>query len=200
GRRHDHDPRHRGPALHRPGRGAGPPRRAVRARPPPEARGRGQGARRGRRRSLDRHQLAARRDRPARRRSTDRMAPRLICVTEAADALGLPVSGVEALADAGYLRVDSEDLVSLSEIKAFQAGNARSAGDTAIDLLGDVGAAGEQAEALLAALAACVADMAGRAADVVAATFSEAADWTDQLRRRSVRQARLRFEVIVTLT
>lgn len=128
------------------------------------------------------------------------MAPRLISVTEAADALGLPVSGVEALADAGYLRVDSEDLVSLSEIKAFQARNASGAGDTAIDLLGDVGAAGEQAEALLDALESSVADMADRAADVVAATFSEAADWTDQLRRRFVRQARLRFEAIVTLT
>ena len=128
------------------------------------------------------------------------MAPRLISVMEAADALGLSVSGVEALADAGYLHLDGQQGVSLSEIKAFQARNASGAGDTAADLLGDIGAADEEAEALLDALEASVGDMADRAADIMAATFPEAAGWTGQQRRRFVRQARLRFEAIVTVT
>jgi PAS domain S-box-containing protein len=128
------------------------------------------------------------------------MAPRLISVMEAADALGLPVSGVEALVDAGYLHLDGQQGVALSEIKAFQARNACGAGDTAADLLGDIGAADEEAEALLDALEASVGDMADRAADIMAATFPEAADWTEQQRRRFVRQARLRFEAIVTVT
>jgi signal transduction histidine kinase len=128
------------------------------------------------------------------------MASRLISVMEAADALGLPVSGVEALADAGYLHLDGQQGVSLSEIKAFQARNASGAGDTAADLLGDIGAADEEAEALLDALEASVGDMADRAADIMAATFPETAGWTGQQRRRFVRQARLRFEAIVTVT
>lgn len=128
------------------------------------------------------------------------MAPRLISVMEAADALGLPVSGVEALAAAGYLQLDPRQGVSLSEVKAFQARNASGSGDTAADLLGDIGAADEEAEALLDALEASVGDMADRAADIMTATFPEAAGWTDQERRRFVRQARLRFEAIVTVT
>lgn len=128
------------------------------------------------------------------------MAPRLVSVLEAADALGLPVSGIEALVGAGYLRLDGEAQVSLSEIKAFQARNASGAGDTAADLLGDIGAADEEAEAILDALERSVGDMAERAADIMAATFPEAADWTDQQRRRFVRQARSRFEAIVAVT
>ncbi len=128
------------------------------------------------------------------------MAPRLVSVLEAADALGLPVSGVEALVDAGYLRPDGDALLSLSEIKSFQARNTGGAGDTADDLLGDVGAADEETESLLDALEAAVGDMAERAADIMTATFPDAAGWTGQQRRRFVRQARLRFEAIVAVT
>ena len=122
------------------------------------------------------------------------MPPRLVSVLEAADALGLPVSGVEALVDAGYLRQDADHRVSLSEIKAFQARNANDAGDTAVDLLGEIGAADEQAEALLDALERSVGDMAARAADIAAAAFPEAAAWTDPERHRySARPARRRY-------
>jgi PAS domain S-box-containing protein len=128
------------------------------------------------------------------------MAPRLVSVLEAADALGLPVSGVEALVGAGYLQQDADRRVSLSEVKAFQARNANGAGDTTTDLLGEIGAADEQTEALLDALERTVGDMAERTADIAAATFPEAAAWTDPQRQRFVRQARARFEAIVALT
>lgn len=128
------------------------------------------------------------------------MPPRLVSVEQAADALGLPVSGVEALVDAGYLRQHIDHQVSLSEIKAFQARNASGGGDTAADLLGGIGAADEQAEALLDALERSVGDMAERAADIVSATFPEAEAWTDRHRQRFVRQARARFEAIVAVT
>lgn len=128
------------------------------------------------------------------------MAPRLISVLEAADALGLPVSGVEALVGAGYLRQDHDQRVSLSEIKAFQARNVSGGGDTAADLLGEIGAADDQAEAILDALQGSVGDMAERAADIVEATFPEAAHWTELQRQQFMRQARARFEAIVVLT
>ena len=128
------------------------------------------------------------------------MAPRPISVPEAADALGLPVSGVEALVDAGYLREDGEHRVPLSEIKAFQARNASSGGETAADLLGGIGAADEQAELVLDALERSVGDMADRAADIVAATFPEAAAWTDPRRAAFIRQTEARFEAILALT
>ena len=128
------------------------------------------------------------------------MAPRLISVLEAADALGLPVSGVEALVGAGYLHQDQDRRVSLSEIKAFQARNVSGGGDTAADLLGEIGAADDQAEAILDALQGSVGDMAERAADIVEATFPEAAHWSELQRRQFMRQARARFEAIVVLT
>jgi PAS domain S-box-containing protein len=128
------------------------------------------------------------------------MPPRLVSVLEAAEALGLPVSGVEALVDAGYLRQDLDHRVSLSEIKAFQARNANGAGETAADLLGAPGAADEQAEAILDAVERSVGDMAQRAADIVAATFPDARTWGDPERHRFVRQARARFEAIVAVT
>ena len=128
------------------------------------------------------------------------MTPRLVSVPEAADALGLPVSGVEALADAGYLRLDHEHRISLSEIKSFQARNATDAGDTAADLLDGIGAATDEAEAILDALERSVDDMARRAADIVAGVFPEAARWRDDQRARFVQQARARFEAIVAVT
>lgn len=128
------------------------------------------------------------------------MAPRLVSVLEAADALGLPVSGVEALADAGYLRLDGEQLVSRSEIKSFQARNATGGGDTADDVLGGLSAADEDAEAILDALERSVDGMARRAADIVAGVFPAAADWRDDQRARFELQARARFEAIVAVT
>jgi len=121
-------------------------------------------------------------------------------VPEAADALGLPVSGVEALAGAGYLRIDPEHGIAVSEIKAFQARNATGAGDSADDLLGAIGAADEDAEAILDLLERSVDDMARRAADIVAQAFPEAARWRPDQRARFERQARSRFEAIVAVT
>lgn len=119
---------------------------------------------------------------------------------EAADALGLPVSGVEALAGAGYLHLDSDRRVSLSEVKAFQARNTAGGGDTADDLLGAIGAADEDAEAILDVLERSVDDMARRAADILASTMPDGGRWSEQARDRFERQARARFEAIVAVT
>jgi len=121
-------------------------------------------------------------------------------VPEAADALGLPVSGVEALAGAGYLHLDSDRRVSLSEVKAFQARNTAGGGDTADDLLGTIGAADEDAEAILDVLERSVDDMARRAADILASTMPDGGRWSEQARDRFERQARARFEAIVAVT
>jgi PAS domain S-box-containing protein len=120
-------------------------------------------------------------------------------VLEAADALGLPVSGVEALADAGYLHVDGDHRVSLSEVKAFQARNTSGSGETADDLLGAIGAADADADAILDILERSVDDMARRAADIVSSTFPDAR-WTPAERDGFERQARARFEAIVAVT
>jgi len=120
-------------------------------------------------------------------------------VSEAADALGLPVSGVVALADAGYLRLDGEQLISLSEIKSFQARNVADADDVP-GLLDGFDAAGEDAEAILDVLERSVDDMARRAADIVATLFPDAARWRPEQRARFEQQARARFEAIVAVT
>jgi len=125
--------------------------------------------------------------------------PRLVSVPEAADALGLPVSGVEALAGAGYLRIDEQG-IPLSEVKAFQARNATGAGESADDLLGSIGAADEDAEAILDLLERSVDDMARRSADIVVGVFPDAARWRPQQRARFEAQARARFEAIVAVT
>jgi len=121
-----------------------------------------------------------------------------VSVPEAADALGLPVAGVVALADAGYLRVDGGALIPLSEIKSFQARNVVDDGVTG--LLDGFGAAGEDAEAILDVLERSVDDMARRAADIVAGAFPEAARWRPEQRARFEQQARARFEAIVAVT
>lgn len=119
---------------------------------------------------------------------------------EAADALGLPVSGVEALADAGYLHVDGERSIPLSEVKSFQARNTPGSGERADDVLAGMGAADEDAEAILDLLERSIDDMARRAADIVAGVFPEAAGWRSDERARFERQARARFEAIVAVT
>ncbi len=128
------------------------------------------------------------------------MAPRLVSVLEAADALGLPVSGVEALGEAGYLRVDDERRVPVSEIKAFQARNASGAGETDTDVFAEIGATDEHAEAILDALEASVGVMAARAGDIVSSAFPEAARWRDDQRAHFEQQARARFEAIMAVT
>lgn len=128
------------------------------------------------------------------------MPPRLVSVQEAAAALGLPVSGVEALADAGYLRLQRGQRISLSDVKSFQARNAPGGGDTAADLLAGVDAAHEETEAILDALERSIDDMARRAGDIIVGLFPEAARWPAPQRAHFEQQARNRFEAIVALT
>lgn len=129
------------------------------------------------------------------------MVARLLSLPEAADVLGLPVTGVEALVGAGYLQIDPvSGSVTLSEIKAFQARNAAGGGATAADVLADTAGPHSAAEEILDALEESIGDMARRAADIVATVFPEAAGWSDTERRRFERQARDRFAAIFTVT
>jgi PAS domain S-box-containing protein len=121
-------------------------------------------------------------------------------VSQAADALGLPVTGVVALVEAGYLPRESEELIPLSEVKAFQARNAAGAEDTDDDVLRGFDAAGADAEAILDLLERSVDDMARRAANIMSGAFPEAAAWRPEQRASFERQARARFEAIVALT
>lgn len=125
---------------------------------------------------------------------------RLVTVSEAADALGLPVSGVEALVDAGYLHPHEGRRVALSELKSFQARNAAGGGETAADVFADISVADSGAEEILDAVENSVAEMARRAADVVSGVFPEAAEWSETQRSRFEHQTRRRFEAIVALT
>jgi hypothetical protein len=127
--------------------------------------------------------------------------PRFVSFTEAADVLGLPVSGVEALAVAGYLRLDDGQAVAVSEIKSFQARNAGGTGETGDDVQGILGPADEDAaETILDLLERSVDDLARRAADIVAGVFPEAARWRPDQRARFEAQARARFEAIIAVT
>ncbi len=129
------------------------------------------------------------------------MVTRLLSLPEAADVLGLPLTGVEALVGAGYLQIDHVSRsVSLSEIKAFQARNAAGGGATAADVLADTSGPHSAAEEILDALEESIGDMARRAADIVATVFPEAAGWTTTERRRFEQQARDRFSAIFTVT
>lgn len=129
------------------------------------------------------------------------MVTRLLSLAEAADVLGLPLSGVEALVGAGYLQIDTvSHTVSMSEIKAFQARNAAGGGASAADVMADTMGPHGAAEEILDALEDSIGDMARRAADIVATVFPEAAGWTPGERRRFERQASDRFAAIFTVT
>lgn len=128
------------------------------------------------------------------------MGARLLSVAHAADVLGLPISCVEALVDAGYLDAGSHGGLAVTDVKAFHARNARGSGETARDVLADIDGPESGAEEILDALEHSIADMARRAADIVATVFPEAAHWSTTERGRFEEQARSRFEAIVAVT
>lgn len=129
------------------------------------------------------------------------MGQHLLTIAEAADALGLPVTGVEALVDAGYLQVDADTTgLAVSEIKAFQARNVAGGGATVAEVLTEALGPHSAAEEILDSLEASVPEMARRAGDIVATVFPEAAGWDDLERRRFERQAAERFEAILSVT
>lgn len=123
-----------------------------------------------------------------------------VSVAEAADLLGLSVSGVEALADAGYLRIETGALVPMAELKSFQARNAAAGTETVAELLRDLGGADAGADEILRALDAAVPEMARRAADIVGGLFSESHEWARHDRTAFEQAAVRRFQAILTVT
>ena len=129
------------------------------------------------------------------------MSQRLLTIPEAADALGLPVSGVEALVGAGYLQLDPQaGHLPVSEVKSFQARNSGGGTQTVDDIIADASSPHGAAEDILDALETAIPAMARRAADIVASVFPEAAAWDEEQRRRFERQAAGRFEAIFSVT
>ena len=129
------------------------------------------------------------------------MSQRLLTIAEAASVLGLPVTGVEALVDAGYLQLDGDAArLPVSEVKSFQARNGTGGTQTIEDILADASGPDGAAEEILDALEAAIPAMARRAADIVASVFPEAAAWDEVQRRRFERQATGRFEAIFSVT
>ena len=129
------------------------------------------------------------------------MSQRLLTIDEAADALGLPVTGVEALVGAGYLQLSADDgHLPVSEVKSFQARNSIHAGQSVDDIIADASSPHGAAEDILDALETAIPAMARRAADIVASVFPEAAAWDEDQRRRFEDQAAGRFEAIFSVT
>ena len=129
------------------------------------------------------------------------MSQRLLTIPEAASVLGLPISGVEALVDAGYLQLDGDDAhLPISEVKSFQARNGSGGTQTIEQILAEASGPDGAAEEILDALEAAIPAMARRAADIVASVFPEAAAWDDVQRRRFERDATGRFEAIFSVT
>lgn len=127
------------------------------------------------------------------------MSARLLSVAEAAHALGLPISGVEALVGAGYLDAHHGEGLALTDVKAFRARNGAHV-DTAGDVLAEIDGPERAAEEILDMLEESVEHMAHRTADIVASLFPEAARWTTAERARFESQARSRFDAILTVT
>lgn len=144
---------------------------------------------------------------------------RELTLDQAADLLGLPVYGVEALVGAGYLQPvgdprpageAAEVHLALTDLKAFLARNAGRGGgggdelDAALERTGlrlpsDLTWPEMDTRALLRALDGQSAHMAERAFEVFAGVFPEARDWPGEQRARFVEHARSRFEAILAV-
>lgn len=131
----------------------------------------------------------------------------LVSLSEAAEVLGLSVSGVEALVRAGYL-TELDDGLALDDVEAFEMRNSstsgRRAGDRAPEnpleqLLASIDDVDEIAEEIFDLLEASVDDLARRAADVLSSTFPETASWTDEERIEFRSQTAERFRAILTV-
>lgn len=132
----------------------------------------------------------------------------LVSLAEAADVLGMPVSGVEALIRAGYL-TELDDGLARDDVEAFELRNSSAAGgrrsgdraptdplEALVAAIDDVDAIAEE---ILDLLEASIDDLSRRAADVLSSTFSETANWTEEDRDGFREQTADRFRAILTV-
>src|SRR5438094_6809475 len=126
--------------------------------------------------------------------------PRVLELPEAAELLGLPAEGVEALVGAGYLKPAGSGPAgprfALGDLKAFLARNADE-GD--VDLFAEATQIIEPT-AWLDALHGRADEMARRAYDIFTGAFPDAAGWSLSEQARFIDQARKRFEAILAVT
>jgi PAS domain S-box-containing protein len=133
-------------------------------------------------------------------------SPRQMTLPEAAGVLRLPVSSIEALVGAGYLRPSAEQpdgpRFALGDLKAFLARNV-DPDNQVVDLSTGDPAFGEldglDPEALLGALDDRAASMARRAHDLFVSFFPEAAGWGSSQQARFIEDAKARFEAIIAV-
>jgi hypothetical protein len=124
----------------------------------------------------------------------------LVPLTEAAAMLQLPVDAVEAMAEAGYLEHvrtgrRGPDFL-LTDLKAFVARNA----DNGSGNLFTIEPNSVDPQELLDALDGKAEEMAGRALQLFANVFPEAASWSLKEQARFIEQAKGRFEAILAVT
>src|SRR5438094_1811129 len=126
--------------------------------------------------------------------------PRVLELPEAAELLGLPAEGVEALVGAGYLKPAGSGPAgprfALGDLKAFLARNADE-GD--VDLFAEATQIIDP-KALLDALDGRADEMARRAYDIFTGAFPDAAGWSLSEQARFIDQAKKRFEAILAVT
>src|SRR5581483_8515013 len=119
-----------------------------------------------------------------------------VTLPEAAALLHLPVEGVQALADAGYLVASKTGAFPLVDVKAFLARNADNGSGNLLDAFRPEA----DPQALLDALDGKSDEMARRAFDIFATAFPEATGWSLAEQARFIDQARSRFEAILAVT
>jgi PAS domain S-box-containing protein len=136
----------------------------------------------------------------------DLSGPRQMTLPEAAGVLHLPVSSIEALVGAGYLRPSAEHVdgprFAMGDLKAFLARNIDpdnqvvdlSTGDPAF---GDIDAL--DPDSLFGALDDRAGSMARRAHDLFVSFFPEAAAWGSGQQARFIEDAKARFEAILAV-
>lgn len=125
--------------------------------------------------------------------------PRVIDLDEAAALLALSREGVEALVDAGYLRVANPGTssVTVGDVKALHARIVDDRADYDV-IVDDPDLVDPQA--LLDALDGRSEEMARRAHDIFRTVFPDASSWPPEEQERFIEQARRRFEAILAVT
>ncbi|MEY2406095.1 MAG: hypothetical protein QOG39_1011, partial [Acidimicrobiaceae bacterium] len=125
---------------------------------------------------------------------------------EAAGVLHLPVSSVEALVGAGYLRPSAEQddgpRFAMGDLKAFLARNVDHGGSGELDAslsLGDLDFGDFDPDSLFTALDSRAGTMARRALDLFVSFFPEAASWGPSQQARFIEDAKARFEAILAV-
>jgi PAS domain S-box-containing protein len=132
--------------------------------------------------------------------------PRQMTLPEAAGVLHLPVSSVEALVGAGYLRPSAEQddgpRFAMGDLKAFLARNVDHGGSGELDAplsLGDLDFGDFDPDSLFTALDSRAGTMARRALDLFVSFFPEAASWGPSQQARFIEDAKARFEAILAV-